>query len=73
MTKSLSFDQLLIKKLTEIVLANLSDESFSSEKLVKEAGISRASLYRKLKSIKHVDISQFIREVRLNSAMEIKL
>jgi TolB-like protein/AraC-like DNA-binding protein/Tfp pilus assembly protein PilF len=71
MTKSLSFDHILIKKLTEIVLANLSDESFSAEKLAKEAGISRASLYRKLKSIKQEDISQFIREVRLNSAMEM--
>lgn len=66
-----STDQLFIRKLTDFVLANLSDESFSAEKLAKEACMSRASLYRKLQSIKHEDISQFIREVRLNRAREM--
>lgn len=66
-----SKDQIFIRKLTEIVIANLGDESFSAEKLAKEADLSRASLYRKLKSLQNEDVSQFIRRVRLNCAMKI--
>ena len=35
-----SVDQALISKLTEIVLANMTDGNFNVEKLAKEAGIS---------------------------------
>lgn len=66
-----SKDQIFIRKLTEIVIANLGDESFSAEKLAKEADLSRASLYRKLKSLQNEDVSQFIRRVRLNCAMKM--
>jgi TolB-like protein/AraC-like DNA-binding protein/lipoprotein NlpI len=71
MTEPLSMDQAFIRKLTEIVLANLSDENFSVEKLAKEAGMSRMSVHRRIKSIKHQDVSQFVREVRLKRAMEM--
>jgi len=64
-------DQALIQKLTDIVLANLANENFGAEQLAKEAGMSRVNLYRKLESLKHKDISQFIREVRLQRAMEM--
>ena len=66
-----SVDQAFISKLTEIVLANLTDGNFNVEKLAKEAGISRITLYRRVRSIKHQDISQFIRGVRLQRAMEM--
>ena len=62
-------DHAFIRKLTDIVLANLSYEEFGVEKLAKEAGMSRVSLHRRIKSIKHQDVSQFIREVRLLQAM----
>ena len=65
MTEFLSLDQAFIKKLTSIVLANLDNENFSAEELAKEAGMSRISLYRKLLSINHQNITQFIRKVRL--------
>jgi TolB-like protein/AraC-like DNA-binding protein len=64
-------DQTFIKKLTEIVLANIRDENFGVEKLAEMAGFSHASLHRKIKAITHQDISRFIREVRLRRAMEM--
>jgi TolB-like protein/AraC-like DNA-binding protein/Tfp pilus assembly protein PilF len=71
MNESLSTDQVFITKLTEIVLDNLTDEGFSVERLAQEVGMSRANLYRRLKSIKDQDVSRFIREVRLQRAMEM--
>ncbi len=71
MEEHLSVDQVFISKLTEIVLANLTDGNFNVEKLAKEAGISRITLYRRIRSIKRQDISQFIRSVRLRRAMEM--
>ena len=64
-------DQAFISKLTDIVLANLTDGNFNVEKLAKEAGVSRVTLYRRVRSIKRQDISQFIRSVRLQRSMEM--
>ena len=71
MTEPLPMDQAFISKLTEIVLVNLTDGNFNVEKLAKEAGVSRVTLYRRVRSIKRQDISQFIRSVRLQRAMEM--
>ena len=71
MTEPLSRDQAFIRKLIDIVLANLADENFGVEKLAREAGISRISLHRKLKSANRQNASQFIREIRLKRAMEM--
>jgi len=71
MTEPLSMDQVFIRKLTEIVLANLTDENFTVGKLAEQAAMSRVSVHRRIKSIKNQDASQFIREVRLKRAMEM--
>jgi AraC-like DNA-binding protein len=71
MTESLSMDQPLINKLYNIILANMHDENFGVEKLAKEAGKSRISVSRKIKSIKNQSVSQFIREIHLERAMEM--
>jgi len=71
MSKPLSMDQAFIRKLTEIVSANLHDENFSVEKLSALAGMSRVTVHRRIKSVKNQDVSQFIREVRLKRAMEM--
>ena len=71
MNDSLSADQVFISKLTEIVLDHLTDEGFTVERLAQEAGMSRVNLYRRLKSINNQDVSKFIREVRLQRAMEM--
>jgi AraC-like DNA-binding protein len=72
-SESIFIDQAFIRKFTDIVLANLANENFGAEQLAKEAGMSRANLYRRLQNSKHEDISRFIREVRLKRAMEMLL
>ena len=62
-----------IKRLTNIVEANLSDENFGVEDLVREMGISHITLHRKLKTISNQTISQFIREIRLKKSKELLL
>ncbi len=60
-----------IKKLTEIILANLEDENFGVSELVKESGLSHSNIHRRLNAIEKKSISQFIREIRLQKAMEL--
>jgi len=71
MTESLTSDQALIKKLTEIVLTNLGNKNFDVKELASESGISRSALNRKLRNILNKNINQFIREVRLKKAFEV--
>ncbi|MDP3642175.1 MAG: helix-turn-helix domain-containing protein [Bacteroidota bacterium] len=64
-------DHTFIRKLTEIVHANLENENFGVEELARETGMSRFNLNRKLHSISRKTINQFIREVRLERAMDL--
>jgi len=64
-------DQVFIRKLTEIVHANLGNENFGVKELVDASGISLYRLSRKLHSINKKTINQFIREVRLQKAREM--
>ena len=64
-------DQIFIRKLTEIILTNLGNEAFGVKELAYESGIGLHSLNRKLSSINKKTINQFIREVRLQKALEI--
>ncbi|MDH5367973.1 MAG: helix-turn-helix domain-containing protein [Cyclobacteriaceae bacterium] len=61
----------LTKKLTEIVEENLQNEQFGVEELAEKVGINRSHLHRKLQETTGQSISQFIREYRLQSAMEL--
>ena len=71
MSEYLSMDQAFINKITEIIHSNLQNENFGVEELAKEAGISRSNIHRKLKTITHKSISQFILEIRIKRAMEM--
>jgi len=64
-------DQIFISKLSGIILANLEDENFGVKELSHEAGTSHYSLKRRLQAITNKTVKQFIREVRLQKAMEI--
>lgn len=66
-------DHPFIKKMIDIILENISDEDFGVEQLAEETGMSRTSLYRRVKSITGKNISQFIREIRLQKAHELLL
>lgn len=64
-------DSVFIGKLTEITLANLGDDSFGVEQLVKKTGLSHFVVRHRVKAITKKTISQFIVETRLQKALEI--
>jgi TolB-like protein/AraC-like DNA-binding protein len=64
-------NQTLLNKLTGIVLDNLWDENFGVEQLAEKAGMSRATLHRRIKELKNFSVSRFIREIRLQKGMEL--
>mgnify|MGYP002725538843 CR=1 FL=1 len=57
-------------KITKIVGENISNEQFGVSELASEIGMSRSNLLRKIKKSTSLSASQFIRQVRLESAME---
>lgn len=71
MIKPLANDQMFLKKLTEITLANLGNENFGAKELARESGLSSSGLNRKLHTITNKTINQFIRETRLQKALEM--
>lgn len=64
-------EQAFLSRLTEITEANLNNEQFGVGELAKEFGRSRSYIHRRLKTINNQSISQFIRSVRLEKAMEM--
>ncbi len=71
MTDSLSKDETFIRRLTQIVLANLGNENFSVRELAQASGMSLYALSRRLHSVTGKPVNQFIREVRLHKALDM--
>ena len=66
-----SMDHQLLKKLEDIVENNFSNENFGVEELVREVGMSRSQMHRKLRTLTNKSISQYIREIRLEKAQKM--
>jgi TolB-like protein/AraC-like DNA-binding protein len=66
-----SMDEAFIQKLNDILDINLPNENFGVSELAIEVGYSRSQLHRKLNEIADKSSSQFIREYRLQKAMEM--
>lgn len=64
-------ENVFIHRLTEIIDANLHNEQFGPEELAAKMGMSYSSLHRRMKETFQKNISQFIRENRLEKAKEI--
>jgi TolB-like protein/AraC-like DNA-binding protein len=60
-----------LNRLTAITEANLTNVKFGVSDLAREMGMSRSNLHRKLKSASGLSISQFMRKIRLERAMEM--
>jgi TolB-like protein/AraC-like DNA-binding protein len=73
MAKRSPGDQEFIRKLTEITLLNLENEDFGGRELALGAGLSYATLNRRLHAVTNKQINQFIREVRLQEALKMLL
>ena len=66
-----SMDGVFIKKLTELLEANLENEHFGVKELAETMGVSRSQLHRRLQTIEGKSTSRFIREFRLGKAMKM--
>ena len=71
MHDSHSTENNFLSKISDIIEANLSNEQFGVSELAREVGMSRSNLLRKIKKLRKISVSQFIREVRLKNAMEM--
>jgi AraC-like DNA-binding protein len=64
-------DKVFLEKLTKIVEENLSNDQFGVSELADKIGMSRSNLLRKVKKLTDLSVSLFIRQIRLESAMEL--
>ncbi|WMI65710.1 two-component regulator propeller domain-containing protein [Aestuariibaculum sp. YM273] len=60
-----------LNKLTQVILENLDQEKMDVWDVAQNMGMSRTSLFRKLKAITGLNINQFIRKVKLDKAAEL--
>ena len=67
----LSPDEQFLRRATACVTAHLSDTEFSQTAFTEEMGISKSTLFRKLKSITGMTYSSFVRSIRLNTACRL--
>jgi signal transduction histidine kinase/AraC-like DNA-binding protein len=63
-----NLEQIFIGKLNEIIQNNIDNEDFSVENLADRLGMSRSQLYRKVKAILGMSISEYIIQFRLEIA-----
>ena len=66
-----SADQAFINMLKEIIYENLENENFSVDELVKSTRMPKSFIHQRLNAITAKSATQFIREVRLQKAMEM--
>lgn len=71
MQESFFIENDFIRKITEIIGQNISDEQFGVSELAQELGMSRSNLLRKIKKSVKLSASQFIKQVRLEQAMKM--
>lgn len=64
--KAVSLDEQFMQKLYQTMETHLSNPDLNLNQFAKEIGMSRANLYRKIKSITNLSPNEFIRNFRLN-------
>lgn len=64
-------DEQFVGKLRDLISGNLDKEDFGVKELAHKAGYSRSQLHRKVKQITGRSASVFIRQVRLEHALEM--
>ena len=63
-----NIEQQFVNKLNELVKENLNNDDFSVENLAENLNISRVQLYRKVKAIMGISVSDYISNFRLEKA-----
>lgn len=68
-----SKEQVFLKKLNELLEKNIDSSIYTVEDLAKDLSISRVQLYRKVKAILGISVSDHINNIRLDKAKELLL
>ena len=63
-------DQQFLKKLRNIILENIGHEDLNVDDLASKLGISRVHLYRKVKKITDMSVSEFVISIKLKKSLE---
>ena len=69
--KLTKLDREFLEKLEKMVIAKMEESEFSVKELGKQIGMSRATLYRKVKGLTGKTAIEYIRVIRLNEAMNL--
>ncbi|WP_264538209.1 two-component regulator propeller domain-containing protein [Flavobacterium sp. N1736] len=64
---------LFVKKLTHIIESNIDNPNFDVNDLVKEIGMSRTVLYKKVQTLTNHSVAGFIKNMRLKKAASLLL
>ena len=72
-SSSPSADERFLKKSIDCVYAHLADSDFDRDAFAAEMGASASTLYNKLRSITGMNVSAFIRDIRMKEAKRLAL
>ncbi len=64
-------DDKFISKTKQIIEKNISNADFNVQHLSAEVGVSRAGLYRKVKSLMNISVNSLIKYIRIKRAAQI--
>ena len=64
-------EELFIERARQFVLDHLEDEDYDREALAADMGSSSSTLYNKLRAINGMNVSAFIRDIRMQEAKRI--
>jgi AraC-like DNA-binding protein len=64
-------DKEFLAKITNIVEENLNPDQLSVEELGEKMGLSRVHLYRKVKKLTDMSVSEFVTSVKLKKSLDL--
>ena len=64
-------DELFVQRVLEMVHAHLDDEDYDRDTLAADIGASPSTLYNKLRAVTGMNVSAFIRDVRMKEAKRL--
>lgn len=67
----LTADELFLKKAYECVNAHLSDSDYNRDSFAADMGASSSTLYNKLRALTGMNVSNFIRDIRMKEARRL--
>lgn len=66
-----SADELFLKKAYDCVMAHLDDADFDRDSFASDMGMSASTLYNRLRSLTGLNVTNFIRDIRMKEARRL--